>query len=101
MTLQHRRAKWFGDLTKLEALSKILRDPVFAEAVELFFAESRTLSLDTRTTPAEMLMRQQCETIGAQMLLRGLENACRPLEDPSESMIAEWDHLAQDVPVQP
>lgn len=90
MTLRLRKARWAGDQTKHERLAAILKDPVFTEALELVFHESRTRYLGDGVLPAEMLMRRQCELTGMQMLLDELERHTLPSAQEIEPE-QEWD----------
>ena len=100
MTLRHRRVVWFGDQTKIDHIARILKDPVFYEALELIFAEVRGASALASGDPAEILMRRQCELNGMQKLLSGLETAATPLEDPAQEVIEAWSHYTPDSPYQ-
>ncbi len=98
MTLRHRRILWYGDATKQARLSEILRDPVLREAIDLHFAESRSLYQDVRDAIPDLLMsRKHAENGGGEMLLQSLERFSTPLPKPDEDLSQdphdEWAHL--------
>lgn len=92
--MRHRQALWYGDLAKQSRLAEILRDPVFREAIELHFAESRFLYPEScDTVPDVILLRRQCETGGAEKLLQSFDKFSSPLPTPTADITEEWDHL--------
>lgn len=97
MTLRHRRALWFGDPSKQEKLSAILRDPVLAEAIELHLATVRSQYPDTRdTTPDLLLARRSIEQGGVEHLIQSLDLFTRPVtEAENQNFLSEWEHLEQ------
>ena len=83
VALHHRQQIWTADQSKADRVLEIIKDPIFAEAVDLVFAETR--QRDNVAVGVDPVTREFYEREGMQRFLDRLH----ALATPANSVISD------------